>query len=308
MNAPHPPSLAERILAAITGATGQHPARADAVAAALDLAPNATAFTDALAELDREHRINCATIQRLAVDPAPWLAIWPTGLAVDSGAWTANGHRALFVRHTPLRQALHDAAAPRVSTPPAKEKTAMPATHIPAPKPRLNRRVLQQQVLQLLIDADTALSCAELAERTGRSAENMRLTCKKLVEQGLALLDSRPGGKRGTLQAFRAVITAPGAPAPREDALFVDVKGVDVDDFAAALERKLTPEETPTPEEEPSASYDGYRYDPGADPDPATRFALWDNGTLDIVEPDRVLRLARPDVARLALLLGVPAN
>lgn len=286
--------LAERILAHIAKSDSRNPARADDVAAALDLAPNATAFTDALAELDRAHRINCATLQRLAVDPAPWLAIWPTGLAVDPGAWTANGHRALFVRHTPLRQALHQAAAPRVATPPAKEKAAMPTTDTTAPQPHLRPGELQHKVLQLLVEAGTALTYAEIAERTGRGTpQNIRFACKRLIEQGEVLLEVRPGVRRPVHAVSVAppiVKPAPAAP-PTLDETPPDAE--DLDGWE--------------PEAEPAASHDGYRQDPAAEAGPAPRFALWDNGTLDIIEPDRVLRLARPDVARLALLLGVPA-
>lgn len=279
--------LAERILAHIAKADSRHPARAADVAAALG-GPE-PGFWVALEQLAATRQVNSAHIHRPAVDPEPWLAIWPTGVLVDNGAWRNGSHTQLFVPQRPLASALAEAAGPRAARvaqaprKPSHQENRMKPEEPKAP----GRDFLQRQVLAELAAAGAPMTCTDLALATGRSVPNVYSSCSRLVKKGT--IERVENGAHPAYQlAARAASAEPLAPILDESPLPPD----DLDAWE--------------PEPEASASHDGYRYDPAAEDGPAPRFALWDDGALDIVETDRVLRLGREDVRRLAMLLGVP--
>lgn len=121
--------LSDRVLAQLAKATSREPGKAEAVRQALGVSE--AEFMEALAQLERECRINTAHIRRKG-DADLWLALWPTGLRLPSGGWTGNSHRGLFVRETPIVQALRAASAPRVKTARKSKEVDMPKTR---PKP-----------------------------------------------------------------------------------------------------------------------------------------------------------------------------
>lgn len=87
-------ALQERVLRQISKASSKHPANADEVRKAL--AGEHNLFMSALESLLRDSQISTAHVQRKG-DPAPWRAIWPTGVTLhSSGAWTGHAHAVLF--------------------------------------------------------------------------------------------------------------------------------------------------------------------------------------------------------------------
>lgn len=282
---------AQRLLAHIARADSRRPARAADVAAALG-GPEPE-FWAALETLQATRQVNSALIHRPATDPAPWLAIWPTGVLVDNGAWRNGSHAPLFVPQRPLAPALAEAAGPRAArVAQAPRKTSHQENRMNPEEPRATGRdFLQQQILALLAAADAPMSCTDLSHATGRSVPNVYSACVRLVKK--ELVERVESGAHPAYQlAGRA---APAEAAPPAPAPILDEAPIHPDDLDAW-----------EPEPEESASHDGYRYDPAAEDGPAPRFALWDDGALDIVEAERVLRLGREDVRRLAMLLGVP--
>jgi len=284
---------AERLLAHIARADSRRPARAADVAAALG-GPEPE-FWAALETLQATRQVNSALIHRPATDPEPWLAIWPTGVLVDNGAWRNGSHVPLFVPQRPLAPALAEAAGPRAArVAQAPRKPSHQENRMNPEEPKATGRdFAQQRVLAVLTAAAAPMTCTDLAVELGTPVENVYSACTNLLRKGLI---ERLGDKRKTYQlAGRAAPAEPATPTPAP-APVLDETPIPPGDLDAW---------EPEPAEE-SASHDGYRYDPAAEDGPAPRFALWDDGALDIVEADRVLRLGREDVRRLAMLLGVP--
>ena len=97
------PTTAERVLQHLAGHTSKKPAREGDL---LALVGGAEAdFWAAIEALRSGGAINTAHIQR-AGDPAPWLALWPTGLPVQHRSWKdLNALGGFAVQHieTPRR-------------------------------------------------------------------------------------------------------------------------------------------------------------------------------------------------------------
>ena len=97
------PTTAERVLQHLAGHTSKKPAREGDL---LALVGGAEAdFWAAIEALRNGGAINTAHIQR-AGDPAPWLALWPTGLPVQHRSWKdLNAIGCFAVQHieTPRR-------------------------------------------------------------------------------------------------------------------------------------------------------------------------------------------------------------
>lgn len=87
--------IAQSILAAIAKASSKRPARAADVAARIG--GDESAYWRVLERLIARRQVVTAHISRPARDPAPWLAIWPTGIHVQ-GAWSNESHAGLFDR------------------------------------------------------------------------------------------------------------------------------------------------------------------------------------------------------------------
>lgn len=137
--------LQSNILTQIARATSRRPARATEVLALVG-GPG-SAFWHALEQLVDTHRVATAYIQKPARDPAPWLAIWPTGVHARTGSWTGNSHSCLFVPTPAISAATHKAQAPRVRA------------VAPEPEPAAPRALGKLQ--QAVLDAARGRTCAD---------------------------------------------------------------------------------------------------------------------------------------------------
>lgn len=111
--------LTARILRAMSSNSSRRPARAADVFAMVGGAE--PAFWDALNELIGSRQIQTAHIMRPKKgETQPWLAIWPTGVKMASGQWSARSMGGVFVRHEP--ESLLGLNGPRVrAQAPAKQ-------------------------------------------------------------------------------------------------------------------------------------------------------------------------------------------
>lgn len=290
--------IAPRILAAIVRASSKRPARASEVLARLDApAPESQAALD---RLIASRQVATARIQRRN-DPEPWLAIWPTGVTLRHGAWSNDTHSALFERDTSINRKLRDASAPRVRPgidqdappppPTGQEEPAM--TTIYAPRERLAKGQLQTLIASALHEAGGPMTCKQLAERTDRSIECIRMICKTMVDKGLLEPDdSLP------LQAFR-LAPQPAATAAAPTTAGITVTEIEPEQIEAAPAPAVEAPEQPEPLTE-------LRGRDATSPSPEVHFALWDDGQLTIDDGEQIIVLPPSRTARLAALLGVP--
>lgn len=280
-------SAAELILQHIARATSKAPARADDVRAALALP--AAPFADAIALLKRRCQIATAEIQR-AGDDAMWQAIWPTGVRVEHGCWTGSSHSGLFARNdTPRRfpAAPDPTRDPRPDLrtqpqrPPAQEP-AMPPIDYPA---RRKSGELQDAVVAALDDVprSRAIAGSDLAALLGVTPANLRCCASALVRKGLIGETVHPTGAR------------PGH-------LYYDI---DAEDEAAAA---APPEPACAPAAQAAPSWERLAGEAVAETDHPVRIGLWDDGSLTIIDGDDILQYPPAITARIARLLGVPAD
>ncbi|THF60936.1 winged helix-turn-helix domain-containing protein [Pseudothauera rhizosphaerae] len=320
MNAPHPApdrhSLTARILRHIERATSKAPARAADVGRALGIEPGT--LDAALDRLQRHRAIATARIQR-AGDDEMWLAIWPTGIHVETGSWTGNRHSALFPadvrpRRFPAapdpqrdpRPDLSKPAAPPDAAPqvaPAGQEGPVAPAHEPArPMARAgsaagvssdpastqgttmtasaSRRLpgqLSDHIRQIVagLTADHGISAKSIGDMLGVTQATVSRTLARLVSAGDLATIQRPG-RRGQVCCYYDPAAGAGEP-----------------DAAHRIE--------PAPDADPATdlSLSG-----AACPDMTIRFALWDDGALDILDGAVLTQLPREAVARLALLLA----
>lgn len=277
------PTTAERVLQHLAGHTSKKPAREGDL---LALVGGAEAdFWAAIEALRSGGAINTAHIQR-AGDPAPWLALWPTGLPVQHRSWKdLNAIGCFAVRHieTPRRFPQSPAARrdlEETRTMPTNKRTRSSA------EDRRNRiaELVQGRPIGQGITVD------EVAEQLD------------LTNQGVVyLLKSMLGGLR---------VARGSVPGERADRLYdpaapVDEAGPRIAQELAAIADAIGDME---PEPAPCIAEAAAQAAQVAAPAARIEFALWDDGRVSIYDGDTLLMLHAADTVRLARLLGVPGH
>lgn len=337
MNAPHDLPLADRIMATIARATSQRPHSApDALAT---LGADEPAFWAALEQLTAERRIATAKIHRPAIDAAPWLAIWPTGLCKPVIPTDGRMHSHLFVRNRP--HDLRDAYAPRTRE--SKSATSMsssgaqaPSASKQPPQPQPQESTAMSAQPEKTTDACVArrkaaaayiaghprskpILIAQLADHLQLSTKGARNIVEELAARGVAELFTIKGltgkGRRTACVCAPRVADPAGLadPAPVAPAQPAPAAPVPHDAAPAGI---VTPPAQPAQPTQPAYRHDDIQVrelvagdTPIARPaDLTLRFALWDDGTLDIYDGDTLMQLPTDAVRRLSLLLGVPTT
>jgi len=288
-------TLAAEILERITRHDSKRPANADDVAALIG--GDERAYWAAIEQLKATRQINAAHIKR-ASDPAPWLAIWPTGARVGMDSWktlNANGHFA--IRHTATPWRFPQSPAVRRDLEDSTVKNRSP-------------ELAQQRRKQLvaLVEGKTlaeGLRAQDLAAQLGISVEGVSYLVGSLASGGRVARGNIPGQRADRIYDPRA--TAPAAETPAAQPVeapdhFADVgKMVQEDRIVAGLAAIADALGEMEPESAPTEAAPNVLTQPGR---PA--FALWDDGTLSIYTPNEDIDLPPAAVLRLARLLGVP--
>lgn len=287
-------ALADRILAAIAAHNSQRPARAADVAA--QLGGDERHFWAALEQLRAGCAINTAHIQRGA-DPAPWLAIWPTGLPVSHHSWRDLNVRGGF--------AVHRTETPRrFPQSPAARRALEENTMSNQPCRRTSGNDRRDRIAELVRGRPLAhgLTYAEVARELGLSSQGVGYLVEEMLG-GLRVARGRLAGERANrlydpaaaidhsvvpaeMVEVPAATTPPAMPAANvvaglaaiADALGGMEPADDIDIGAAAAQVAEAPRVQ-------------------------IRFSLWDDGGLSIYDGDDLLQIAPADVARLVRLL-----
>lgn len=295
MTAAAPTDLAAEILGRIATHTSKRPACAADVAALVG--GDERAYWAALEQLKRECRINTAHIQR-GGDPAPWLAIWPTGLPVKHHSWQdLNARGAFTVQHveTPRRFPQSPAARREIEENPMNTK----------PRSRASAEERRDHIARLVKGRPLAngLTVAEVAEALGMSPQGVGHLIQCMLAGQRVAKGRVPGERAERLYDPKATVAVachsgevdpPAAPAPQPvvdtvvtglaaiaDALGEMVPADDIDLSVAAAQVPDLPRAQ-------------------------MQFSLWDDGGLSIYDGDTLLQLEAADTVRLARLLGVP--
>lgn len=321
MNAPEQLDIGGKILAQLRGHHAQKPANAADVAALVG-GPEAD-FWAALEQLAATRQVNAAHIQRRG-DPAAWLAVWPTGVVVQTGTWTGSSHTGLFAgpklppRFPTIPDPSRDPRPDLGRAKPAKEKT-MTRTRKPGE--------LQQALADHIAGRSRgdALAIASLANEFGAISSSIYTACRRLEAKGVAKIIS--GGRGGSAKVYDPRAAAsPVAPRATQEA----DEGCPKSDPECVASAEACHDDCATPAADPISSFyrvvDGLIADAGrqqprdragdlqgteSGPDaaaPKIEFALWDDGRLTIAEGDEIHQLPPEATKRLALLLGVPAT
>ncbi|TVO57561.1 hypothetical protein [Denitromonas halophila] len=202
-------TTAERILAAIAGASSRQPRNAAEVRSGLGDVP-AAQFDSAIAQLTAQRRLYSCSVTRSGTTA---LLIWPTDTVVPSGSWVSDSHSGLFAPRTPRR------------FPQAPQPHAMVPSPI-TPKPASKGASMNTTTFQTRMDAirkhvagrggDNPIKLTEIAAALGiaSSAATPMLThaLDRLVDAGVVCRAKRKpasGGRAGWL-----VWDATAKPAP----------------------------------------------------------------------------------------------
>lgn len=296
--------LADRIVGAIARATSQQPANAADVLALVG--GEETAYWAALESLIAARRVCSAHIHRPAVDPAPWLAIYPAAGAPRRDSLHAINARGGFRLAPPastvprfprrpdptrdprtdLRTATDMPTAPATQeTPPVTTEASCPARSTAAAAQR--RSTIVNMVAGLPLDRGLPLKT--IAQRIGLSVAGVEYLLRTLIADKTCA-KGKPGGK-GLFVVYDPNAEAPGA-GPTTVA--PDCGVIDEGEPSALTGLDFEPEpESQAPEVSSPAA-------------PEIRFGLWDDGSLTVIDGDDVIKLDANAVRRLALLLGVP--
>lgn len=294
-----PTDLAAEILGRIATYTSKRPACAADVAALVG--GDERAYWAALEQLKRECRINTAHIQR-GGDPAPWLAIWPTGLPVKHHSWQdLNARGAFTVQHveTPRRFPQSPAARREIEENPMNKKS----------RSRQSAAEKRDRIAELVRGRTLAqgLTMKEIAHELDISPQGVGYLLEDMLGGQRVAMSMAPGERTNRLydpmplQATAdhlpdatKMVDAPAAPAsqPVVDtvvtglAAIADALGemVPADDIDLSVAAAQVPDL----------------------PRAHVQFSLWDDGGLSIYDGDTLLQLEAADTVRLARLLGVP--
>lgn len=245
--------LAEKILERIARADSKRPARAADVAALVGGAE--AEFWASVEELTRSRQINTALIHRPRQDPEPWLAIWPTGVCLRDQGWTGDSRRGLFERPASLREAVYGAHAPKVraeTAPKTQEKKTMAMKAKTAAPAALGSS--QKTVLDVLYLAPcSAMSCSELAAKTGLTVENVYGACQSLIRR--ELIEKAPdGSKRYQLPSPTGAQAAPPEPGPVSALPIEQPEPAPVTEAPASVAEVWFPDPDPEPAPEAAAA------------------------------------------------------
>lgn len=199
-------------------------------------------------------------------------------------------------------RAVYDPTAPAEPLPepqpepqPAQEPKPMP-THHSAAAGRAYSRPLQDRILAAVqgLTRDQAITYVEISQRTGSTVECLASSIRRMLAENavgqVQIRSARGKPVRGlydisTETGETREPSAPHQPAPAQ-ASAPESPEINYDSDGIAL----------APEPEPAC------------PTIATRFALWDDGTLVVQASAGPLVIDPPAVERLARLLGVPRN
>ena len=336
MTAAAPTDLAAEILGRIATHTSKRPACAADVAALVG--GDERAYWAALEQLKRECRINTAHIQR-GGDPAPWLAIWPTGLPVKHHSWQdLNARGAFTVQHveTPRRFPQSPAARREIEENPMNKK----------PRSRASAEERRDHIARLVKGRPLAngLTVVEVADALGMSPQGVGYLIQCMLA-GQRVAKGRAPGERAerlydpnvTVAAADHSGEAAEMAARLEDHVPDATKMVDAP--AAPIPQPVVdtaPRAEPEPEVLPAQTLEPAdlatvadflasvsdalgEMEPADDidlsvaaaqvpdlPRAQMQFSLWDDGGLSIYDGDTLLQLEAADTVRLARLLGVP--
>lgn len=331
MNAPQDLPLADRIMATIARATSQRPHNADDALATLGA--DQAAYWAALEQLTAERRIATATIHRPALDAAPWLAIWPTGLCRPVIPTDGRMHSHLFVRNRPndLRDAFaprtrdaksatsmssSTAQAPRATEQPQQPQPQEPTTMSAQPEKTLAACALRRKAAAEFIAGhprSKPILIAQLADHLQLSTKGARNIVEELAARGVAemiTINGLTGKGRRTACVYDPRVADPAGQTEPVPAAPAQAAPVPHDAAPAGI---VTPPAQPAQPTQPAYRHDDIQVrelvagdTPIARPaDLTMRFALWDDGTLDIYDGDTLMQLPTDAVRRLSLLLGV---
>lgn len=198
-------ALADRILAAIAAHNSQRPARAADVAA--QLGGDERLFWAELEQLRRGCAINTAHIQRGA-DPAPWLAIWPTGLPVAHHSWRDLNVRGGF--------AVHRTETPRrFPQSPAARRAIEENTMSNKPRRRPSGKDRRDRIAELFRGRPLAqgLTYEEVARELGLSSQAVGYLVKEMLRGLRVARGCLPGERANRLYDPAAAIDHSVVPA-----------------------------------------------------------------------------------------------
>lgn len=292
-------ALADRILAAIAHSSSKRPARAADIAA--QLGGDEQPFWAALEQLRRGCAINTAHIQRGA-DPAPLLAIWPTGLPVAHHSWRdLNGRGGFAVHHTDTPRRFPQSPAARRQT----EENTMSKTS----RSRTSGQDRRDRIAELVCGRplEQGLTYAEVARKLGLSPQGVGYLIEDMLGGLRVARGCLPGERANRLYDPAAAIDHSVVPAEMVEVPAATtppaVPAANVVAGLAAIADALG-------DMEPADDIDiGAAAAQVADaPRVQLHFALWDDGGLSIYDGDDLLQIAPADVARLARLIGGPGR
>lgn len=315
MNAPATLPMTDRILAIIAKNDSKRPANANDVLA--QVGGRETDFWAAYAQLTHSRAIATAHIQRPAVDSAPWLAIWPTGIQCDAGAWSSDTHSALFsrTRSVPRFPAVPDptrdprpdlgrATKPRSATKPA------PAKETKMTKKSVSEERRRQTLVMLTgRTRDNAIRIDRVALSLGVTPQGAANIVDALADRGMARFVVGTGRDRHIVAYDSRTDTMSAPPVPEK------IEQITAEELPDTDLSGWEPEPDVLPPTSPAADHVGgievheqVASDDGSAASPEVRIGLWDDGSLTFIDGDEVIQFDASVVERLALLLGVPRD
>lgn len=307
------PTTAERVLQHLAGHTSKKPAREGDLLALVG-GPEAD-FWAAIEALRSGGAINTAHIQR-AGDPAPWLALWPTGLPVQHRSWKDLNARGAFAVHhieTPRRFPQSPAARRHL------EETRMPKSN----RARSSVEDRRNRIAELVHGRPLGqgITVAEVAEQLELTTQGVRNLLESMLG-GLRVAKGRVPGERADRlydpTASVAAIVPERAPAPQQAAPSAPevcpaqplepIEPADISTIADFLSAAAAAIGDMEPEPAPCIAEAAAQVAQVAAPAARIEFALWDDGRVSIYDGDTLLMLQAADTVRLARLLGVPGH
>lgn len=297
------PTTAERVLQHLAGHTSKKPAREGDLLALVG-GPEAD-FWAAIEALRSGGAINTAHIQR-AGDPAPWLALWPTGLPVQHRSWKdLNARGAFAVQHIETPRRFPQSPAARCDL---EETRIMPKNK----RTRSSGEDRRDRIAELVQGRPIGqgITVAEVAEQLELTTQGVSYLLESMLG-GLRVAKGRVPGERADRlydpTASVAAIVPERAPAPQQaaPAAPVDEAGSRIAQELAAIAEALGDME---PEPAPCIAEAAAQVAQLAATPARIEFALWDDGRVSIYDGDTLLMLQAADSVRLARLLGVPGH
>lgn len=308
------PTTAERVLQHLAGHTSKKPAREGDL---LALVGGAEAdFWAAIEALRSGGAINTAHIQR-AGDPAPWLALWPTGLPVQHRSWKDLNARGCFaVQHIETPRRFPQSPAARRDL---EETRTMPKNK----RTRSSAEDRRNRIAELVQGRPIGqgITVAEVAEQLELTTQGVRNLLESMLG-GLRVAKGRVPGERADRlydpTASVAAIVPERAPAPQQAAPSAPevcpaqplepIEPADISTIADFLSAAAAAIGDMEPAPAPCIAEAAAQVAQLAATPARIEFALWDDGRVSIYDGDTLLMLQAADTVRLARLLGVPGH